>query len=120
MAQNDCCNDSIRTSRRDMIKAGVGAATWGLFGLSLPRMLFMQEAYGAAPDLTTKKYDAIISCFMTGGPSQTDTWDPKSDPNTSGYHSPNKVFPTLNLCMNDIYEKPNCPNNHLTNFTHHL
>lgn len=109
------CNDKICTSRREMVKAGLGMATWGLFGLSLPTTLFMREAYGVAPDPTTKKYDAIISCFMTGGPSQTDTWDPKSDPVASGYHSPNNVFPTLSLGKNDIYGKPIWLTNNLTN-----
>src|SRR5581483_6552513 len=113
MSQHDC-NEKICTTRREMIKAGAAAATWGLFGLGLPQMLFMQEAYGFAPDPTTKKYDAVIQCFMTGGPSQTDTWDPKADPNPiagaqpgqPGYVSPNNVFPTLSLGKNDIYGKP--------------
>ncbi|HZV02471.1 MAG TPA: DUF1501 domain-containing protein [Planctomycetota bacterium] len=113
--QNCSCNESIQTSRREMIKAGAAAATWGLFGLSLPRMLFLQEAYGIAPDPTTKKYDAVIQCFMTGGPSQTDTWDPKADPNPSGYQSPVEVFPTLSLGSNDIYGKPIWLTNNLTN-----
>ena len=112
MAQD--CNDAICTSRRDMIKAGAAAATWGLFGLSLPNLLFMREAHGVTPDVTTKRYDAIIQCFMTGGPSQTDTWDPKADPTPVagatagevGYVSPNNVFPTLSLGSNDIYGKP--------------
>ncbi len=107
-------SDAIGASRRDMIKAGAAAATWGLFGLSLPNLLFSQEALGAAPDLTTKKYDAVISCFMTGGPSQTDTWDPKADPSPvagatagqPGYVSKNNVFNTLSLGKNDIYGKP--------------
>lgn len=119
---NDC-NDAICTSRREMIKAGAAAATWGLFGLSLPNMLFMKEAYGVTPDPTTKKYDAIIQCFMTGGPSQTDTWDPKADPNPvagatagqPGYVSPNNVFQTLSLGKNDIYGKPIWLSNVFTN-----
>ncbi|MEZ0228591.1 MAG: DUF1501 domain-containing protein [Planctomycetota bacterium] len=123
MSQHDC-NDSICTSRREMIKAGAAAATWGMFGLSLPNMLFMQEARAAAPDLTTKKYDAVISCFMTGGPSQTDTWDPKADPNPiagalpgqPGYVSKNNVFNTLSLGKNDIYGKPIWLSSVFTNF----
>ena len=68
-------------------------------------------------------YDAVISCFMTGGPSQTDTWDPKADPNPvagalpgqPGYVSKNNVFPTLSLGKNDIYGKPIWLTNNFTN-----
>lgn len=86
-------------SRRDLLKAGAAGLTWGMFGLSLPNMLFMREAYGLTPNPAQQKYDAIIQIFYDGGPSQTDTWDPKPG-------SPNNVFNTINTGVNDAYGNP--------------
>jgi len=97
----------LRPTRREaMIKAGLTGATLGLFGLGGLSRSYMREACAQPRNTTTQKYDAVIQCFMTGGPSQTDTWDPKADPSSSGYQSPNNVFPTLSLGSNDIYGKP--------------
>ena len=98
-------NDAI--SRRDILKTGATAATWGVLGLGLPKILFSRSAFGAAPqvDPSLKKYDAVIQCYMTGGPSQTDTWDPK--PGTK-----NNIFDTFALRdaqgtqARDIYGNP--------------
>jgi hypothetical protein len=85
---------------------GAAGLTWGFFGLSLPMKFFLQEAYGITPVAANQKYDAIIQIFYNGGPSQTDTLDPKADPNPTGYQSPNNIFPTLSVGTNDIYGKP--------------
>src|SRR2546423_5698920 len=109
------CDSESCSSRRDLIKMGAAGLTWGLFGLSLPGSLFLREAYGLVPDATTQKYDAVIQIFYSGGPSQTDTWDPKSDPIATGYHSPNNVVPTISTGWTDIYGKPLWLTQHLTN-----
>lgn len=84
-----CCR------REFMKKTGKTLAT-GFFGLSALNLLHLREAKGIAPDPTTQKYDAIIQIFYDGGPSQTDTWDPKPGSN-------NNVFSTINLGSQDIY-----------------
>ena len=93
-------NELLRASRREVLKAGAAAAGWGAVGLALPKLFFSNQAFGATPDAALKKYDAVIQVFMTGGPSQTDTWDPK--PETPDYN----VFPWFQLGVDDIYGKP--------------
>src|SRR5690242_11607359 len=90
------CNSGFCATRRDMIKMGAAGLTWGIFGMSLPNMLFMREAHGMQPDNTIQKYDAVIQIFYNGGPSQTDTWDPKPG-------SKNNVFNTIDSGAKDIY-----------------
>jgi hypothetical protein len=94
--------------RRDLLKLGAAGLTWGLFGLSLPKILFLREAYGITPQAPL--YDAAIQIFYDGGPSQTDTWDPKPG-------SPNNVFPTIDLGANDKYGKPIKVSDQLPNIT---
>src|SRR5207249_8587205 len=48
----------------------------GLAGLSLPDLLRCR-AEGAAQDAASRK--AVILIWLSGGPSQLDTWDPKPD-----------------------------------------
>jgi len=87
-----------RCDRRDFLKkvAQAGLAL-GAFGLSVERQAFMREAYGIQPEGAL--YDATLTVFMNGGPSQTDTFDPKPG-------SPNNVFGTINLGINDVYGQP--------------
>ncbi|MEQ8786957.1 MAG: DUF1501 domain-containing protein [Pirellulaceae bacterium] len=58
-----------RINRRRLLRAG----TAGLFGLSLPRLLFAESQSGGA----TEK--ACIFVILSGGLSHIDTWDPKPD-----------------------------------------
>jgi hypothetical protein len=90
------CNDGWCSTRRDMIKMGLGGLTWGAFGLSLPSMLFRQKAFGLAPDPTIQRYDGFLQIFYQGGPSETDTWDPKPG-------SPNNIFNTIDTGAKDVY-----------------
>lgn len=91
------CNSGFCTSRRDLVKMGAAGLTWGLFGLSLPNVLFMREAQASVPmDTTIQRYDAIIQIFYSGGPSQTDTWDPKPG-------SKNNIFNTIDTGAKDVY-----------------
>ena len=58
-------------SRRNVLKASLA----GLGGLSLPDLLKHRAASAAAGRPTNHK--SVILLWMTGGPSQIDTWDPK-------------------------------------------
>jgi hypothetical protein len=61
-------------SRRNMLKAGMA----GLAGLALPDLLRCRaRASEAGRPIPGSK--AVILLWMTGGPSQIDTWDPKPD-----------------------------------------
>ncbi len=61
-------------SRRNFLKAG----TAGLAGLSLPDIL-RHRARAAETGRPIAGNKAVILLWMTGGPSQIDTWDPKPD-----------------------------------------
>src|SRR5215472_6908483 len=64
-------SDLIRVgSRRWFLQTGLA----GLAGLSLPDLL-RRRARGASPGRTDRK--AVILIWLSGGPSQLDTWDPK-------------------------------------------
>src|SRR5262245_6713325 len=64
----------VLLSRRNMPKAGLA----GLAGLSVPGLL-RQRATAAAAGQSPKGRQSVILLWMTGGPSQIDTWDPKPD-----------------------------------------
>ena len=75
--------DDCGCDRRDFLKqTGLSLAT-GFFGLNMVEKFFMEEAYGLEPNAATQKYDSIIQIFFSGGPSQTDTWDPKPGSNNN-------------------------------------
>src|SRR5687768_5440790 len=59
-----------RASRRDLLRIG----SLGALGLTLPDMLALEQA-GAAP----RNDVAGILLWLTGGPSQFDSFDPKPD-----------------------------------------
>src|SRR5688572_8773284 len=60
-------------SRRDFLR--VGAV--GGFGLSLPLLLERRAAAASTPGFGRAKRCVLL--FLTGGPSQLDTWDMKPD-----------------------------------------
>ena len=62
-------------SRRRLIQ--VGAA--GMFGLTLPRLLWARDAVasGGTPRRSAEK--SCIYIVLSGGPSHIDTWDPKPE-----------------------------------------
>lgn len=80
-------------TRRDVLRH----MGMGLFGLTLGHRFFMRDALGVEPQ--NPFFDACIQIFYDGGPSQTDTWDPKPG-------SKNNVVGTLTLGANDIYGRP--------------
>jgi hypothetical protein len=62
----------VLRGRRNLLKAGLA----GLAGLTVPDLLRARAAT-AAPRASAGK--SVILLWMTGGPSQLDTWDPKPD-----------------------------------------
>jgi len=61
----------VVATRRNMLKASLA----GMAGLSFPELLRQRaEASAKVPD-----GKSVILLWMTGGPSQIDTWDPKPD-----------------------------------------
>src|SRR5438874_2621520 len=59
-------------TRRELLRAGA----LGLGGLTLPRLLQL-EADAAVRRRPAGKARSVILLFLSGGPSQLDTWDPK-------------------------------------------
>jgi uncharacterized protein (DUF1501 family) len=75
------CHSPLQPAPSDLIR--VGSRRWflqtglaGLAGLSLPDLLRCR-ARGAAAGRADRK--AVILIWLSGGPSQLDTWDPKPD-----------------------------------------
>ena len=64
----------VVAGRRNFLKAGLA----GLAGLSLPDLLSVR-ARAAEVGRPIGGDKAVILLWMTGGPSQIDTWDPKPD-----------------------------------------
>ena len=62
----------VIAGRRNMIKASLA----GLAGLSLPALL-RERAQASEAGRSISGNKSVILLWMTGGPSQIDTWDPK-------------------------------------------
>ena len=75
---------ALELTRRDLLKLSVG----GAFGLSMSRW-FPALAQEAAQNSTRKR--ACILLWMTGGPSQTDTFDLKPGHENAGEFKPIKT-----------------------------
>ena len=71
-------------SRRSVLKTSLA----GLGGLTLPALTKLR-----AEGKTTKSGKAVILLWMTGGPSQIDTWDPKPN-RPREIRGPFKTIPT--------------------------
>lgn len=63
-------------SRRDFLT--IGGLSFGLGGLSLPRILQAQETAPGSPD-RSNKHKGLINIFLAGGPPHQDMWDIKSE-----------------------------------------
>src|SRR5437660_71384 len=73
---------ACKLTRRDALRIGGLTA----FGLSLPQLLAAQHANILTPSLSPggrgvnrRRAKACIVLWMTGGPPQHETWDPKPD-----------------------------------------
>ncbi len=65
-------------TRREMLRVGGSAA----FGISLANMLQMQSSTaeeGKYGGVGFNKAKSVILCYLQGGPSHLDLWDPKTD-----------------------------------------
>ena len=74
----DLCDAEGRLTRRDLLRVG-GA---GMMGLSLGSMLELQahaKESGGAGGRGWGKAKSVILCYLQGGPSHLDLWDPKEN-----------------------------------------
>ena len=62
-------------TRRSVLRVG----SLGFFGLTLSRYLRLKHALAASGRSTEAKAQSVILFWLNGGPSQVDTWDPKSN-----------------------------------------
>ena len=62
-------------TRRTLLKVG----SLGFLGLSLSRYLRLQHALAGSAQRGEPKAQSVILLWLNGGPSQVDTWDPKSN-----------------------------------------
>ena len=69
-----CREGLVVSSRRNMVKASMA----GMAGLTLPNLL-QSRAEAAMAGRDSHRAKSVILLWMTGGPSQIDTWDPKPD-----------------------------------------
>lgn len=87
--------------RRDLLKLGLAGLGARVLGLNFLSGCGVEEPGGMAQTVTPSNafYDAVIQIFFGGGPSQTDTFDPKPG-------STSNQFPTINTGVNDKYGQP--------------
>ncbi len=76
-AVSDLCDRQLRPSRRDVLRVG----TSGLFGLSLASMLQLEAQASGTSSMGPGwgKAKSVILCYLQGGPSHLDLWDPKEN-----------------------------------------
>lgn len=93
MTEKKCCG----LDRREFLRATLGSGvSLGFMGAGLPALLGARAARaGVTPDGAL--YDAALSIFMDGGPSQTDTLDPKPGTPHQG------AFGAVSLGYRDVY-----------------
>ncbi|WP_437231171.1 DUF1501 domain-containing protein [Planctomicrobium sp. SH661] len=74
----DLCDSHLGVTRRDILRVGGSS----MLGLSLGSMLQLQavnRARGAEAGALPAKAKSIIMCYLQGGPSHLDLWDPKEN-----------------------------------------
>jgi hypothetical protein len=92
--------------RRDLLKAGLGAFGWGMLGLPFVNCKGGGSNSGSREVKETAVrnnpfYDSVVWVFAFGGPSQTDTFDPKPTSTSNLF-----AFNTINLGVTDKYGNP--------------
>ncbi|QDT63143.1 DUF1501 domain-containing protein [Calycomorphotria hydatis] len=82
-AGKDLCDNHLKMSRRDILRVGGS----GIMGMSLANLLQLQaaQAKGSASNHARGwgKAKSIILCYLQGGPSHIDLWDPKENAPTN-------------------------------------
>ena len=71
----DLCDSHLGVTRRDVLRVGGS----GVLGLSLGSMLQLQSAQANSGIGAFGKAKSIILCYLQGGPSHLDLWDPKEN-----------------------------------------
>lgn len=73
----DLCDSHLGVTRRDILRVGGS----GLLGLSLGGMLQLQAraSGGAIGGAGWGRAKSVIMCYLQGGPSHIDLWDPKTN-----------------------------------------
>jgi len=72
----DLCDKHLGVTRRDLLRIGGS----GVLGLSLGNMLQLKaQANTASGGAGWGKAKSIIMCYLQGGPSHLDLWDPKEN-----------------------------------------
>jgi len=74
----DLCDPHLKVSRRDLLRIGGS----GILGLSLGSMFELQALANKAGHVGGRgwgKAKHIILCYLQGGPSHLDLWDPKEN-----------------------------------------
>jgi len=74
----DVCDSHLGMTRRDILRVGGS----GMLGLSLGSLLQLQavsRAQAAPKAVLPAKAKSIILCYLQGGPSHIDLWDPKEN-----------------------------------------
>ncbi|QDT39261.1 DUF1501 domain-containing protein [Stratiformator vulcanicus] len=73
----DLCDSGLGVSRRHVLRVGAS----GMLGLSLGSMLKLQaaSANSAVGGAGWGKAKRVIMCYLQGGPSHIDLWDPKEN-----------------------------------------
>jgi hypothetical protein len=73
----DLCDRHLGLTRRDILRVGGS----GMLGLSLGSMLHLQAGQARAAGIAARpaKAKSIILCYLQGGPSHLDLWDPKEN-----------------------------------------
>lgn len=101
MANIHCNHMDGLPSRRDLLKTSAKGVFLGACGMTLADKLFMNQVLAEAGPIVDPWYDGFLYVFFGGGPSQTDTWDVKP-----GSINQNPNLGTINLGVNDVYNKP--------------
>src|SRR5215470_3296425 len=74
----DLCDSHLGVTRRDILRVGGS----GMLGLSLGGMLELQakaNSTGALGGAGWGQAKSVILCYLQGGPSHLDLWDPKEN-----------------------------------------
>lgn len=71
----DVCDSHVGVTRRDVLRVGGSS----VLGLSLGSMLQMQAQANGNVSGGFGKAKSIILCYLQGGPSHLDLWDPKEN-----------------------------------------
>ena len=71
----DLCDSGLGVTRRDVLRVGGSS----MLGLSLGSMLQAQANASEGTSGGWGKAKSVILCYLQGGPSHLDLWDPKQD-----------------------------------------